>query len=131
MLLHGDIYTSSNAPASALRGRLACFGKVEAQPRAGRLQLYGLVQGLSYVVRLNDLKAPQHFRVRLAWVLRRPHDPAKPLHGDLKELFEISGLWVRNVGERRDLKLQIRRLIRRIVERVKIRRQTDAPLDAD
>jgi hypothetical protein len=29
---------------------------------------YGLVLGLSYVVRLNDLKTAQHLRVRLAWV---------------------------------------------------------------
>ena len=92
--------------------------KLSARQRAGRLQLYGLVRGLSYVVRLNDIRTAQHFRARLAGVLRRPHDLAKSLHGDLKELFDISGLWVRNVGERRDLKLQIRRLIRRIVERI-------------
>jgi hypothetical protein len=95
--------------------------------RAIRLQLYGLVRSLSYVVRLNDLKTAQHLRARLAWVLRRPHDLARPLHGDLKELFEISGLWVRNVGKRHDLKLQIRRLIRRIVERVKIQRRDRRP----
>jgi len=95
--------------------------KLTAQQRAIRLQLYGLVQSLSYVVRLNDLKTAQHFRARLAWVLRRPHDLAEPLHVDLKELFEISGLWVRNVGERHALRLQIRRLIRRIVERIKRR----------
>jgi hypothetical protein len=93
--------------------------KLSAQQRAGRLQLYGLVRSLSYVVRLNDLKTAQHFRARLAWVLRRRHDLAKPLHGDLKELFEISGLWVRNLGNRHDLKPQIQRLIRLIVQRLK------------
>jgi hypothetical protein len=97
--------------------------KLTAQQRAVRLQLYGLVRSLSYVVRLSDLKTTQHFRARLAWVLRRPHDIAKPLHGDLKELFDISGLWVRNVGERHDLKMQIQRLIRRIVQRVKVQRR--------
>jgi hypothetical protein len=102
--------------------------KVSARQRAVRLQLYGLVRSLSYVVRLNDLKTAQHFRARLAWVLRRPPDLAKPLHGDLKELFEISGLWVRNVGKRQDLKLQIRRLIRRIVQRVKIKRRNRRPV---
>ena len=56
---------------------------------------------------LNDIKTAHHFRARLAWVLRRPHDLAKPLHGDLKELFEISGLWVRNVGQRHALRPQI------------------------
>jgi hypothetical protein len=102
--------------------------KLTAQQRAIRLQLYGLVQSLSYVVRLNDLKTAQHFRARLAWVLRRPHDLARPLHGDLRELFEISGLWVRNVGERRDLKLQIRRLILRIGQRVKVQRRNRRPV---
>ena len=34
---------------------------VNAQQRTVRLQLYGLVQGLSCVVRLNDLKTAQHF----------------------------------------------------------------------
>ena len=88
---------------------------MNTQQRAQRLHLYGLVQGLSYVVRLNDLRTAQHFRVRLTGVLRRPHNLAKPLHDDLKELFEISGLWVRNVGNRHDIKLQIQRLIRRII----------------
>ena len=84
--------------------------KPSAQQRAGPLQLYGLVRGLSYVVRLNDLKTAQHFRAKLAWVLRGAHNLAMPLHGDLKELFEISGPWVRNVGKRHALELQTRRL---------------------
>jgi hypothetical protein len=88
---------------------------LNAQQRAQRLHLYGLVQSLSYVVRLNDLKTAQHLRARLVGVLRRSHNLAKPLHDDLKELFEISGLWVRNVGNRHDIKLQIQRLIRRII----------------
>ena len=104
--------------------------KPSAQQRAGPLQLYGLVRGLSYVVRLNDFKTAQYLRARLAWVLRRRHNLAKPLHGDLKELFEISGLWVRNVGERHALKLQIRRLIRRIIQRVKVRRRNRRPVAA-
>jgi hypothetical protein len=101
---------------------------VNAQRRTVRLQLYGLVQGLSYAVRLNDLKTAQHFRARLAWALRGPNNLAKPLHGDLKELFEISGLWVRNVGKRHALKLQIQRLIRRIIRRVKIQRRNRRPV---
>ena len=87
--------------------------KLSAQGQAVRLQLYGLVRSLSYVVRLNDLKTAQHFRARLAWVLRRPHDLAE-VHGDVKELFEISGLWVRNVGDRHDTSKQIRKLVHRM-----------------
>ena len=80
---------------------------MNARQRAQRLHLYGLVEGLSYVVRLNDLRTAQHFRARLTGVRRRPHNLAKPLHDDLKDLLEISGLWVRNVGNRHDIKLQI------------------------
>ena len=83
--------TSRSTPTGALSASEKM--KLTAQQRAVRLQLYGLVRSLSYVVRLSDLKTAQHFRARLAWVLRRPHDIAKPLHGDLKELFDISGLW--------------------------------------
>jgi hypothetical protein len=104
--------------------------KLTTEQLAQQLHLYGLVQSLSSVVRLNDHKTAQNLRARLAWVLRRPHDLAEPLHGDLKELFEISGLWVRNVGKRQDLKLQIRRLIRRIVQRIKVQRRSRRPLDA-
>ena len=123
-MLHADI------PGGRVNRRVVPRGvdvqaamKLNAQQLAQRLHLYGLVQGLSYVVRLNDLRTAQHFRARLAGVLRRPHNLAKPLHDELKELFEISGLWVRNVGNRHDIKLQIQRLIRRIVPRLKIQRR--------
>ena len=91
------------------------------QQRAQQLQLYGLVQGLSYVVRLKDFKTAQQLRAKLAWVLRRPHNLTKPQHHDLKELFAISGLWVRDVGNRHDIELRIRRLIRRIARRLRYR----------
>ena len=93
------------------------------QQRSEGLNLYGLVQNLSYVVRLNDLKTAQHLRARLAWALRRPHNLVKPLHGDLKELFEISGLWLRNVGDRHDTKRQVQRTIRRILPRLNVRQR--------
>ena len=92
--------------------------KLNAQQR---LQMYGLVQGLSYVVRLHDFKTAQHFRAKLAWVLRRPQNLTKPQHHDLKELFAISGLWVRDEGNRHDIELQIRRLIQRIARRLRCR----------
>ena len=91
--------------------------KLNAQQRAQRLHLYGLFQNLSYVVRLNDLKTAQHLRAKLAWVLRRPHNLMKPLHHDVKELFEISGLWVRDVATRHETQLLTRRLFGRIVWR--------------
>jgi hypothetical protein len=87
--------------------------------RPKRLHLYGLVQSLSYVVRLNDFKTAQHLRAKLAWVLRRPHTLTKPQHHDVEELLTISGLWVRNVGNRHETQLQTRRLIGRIVRRLR------------
>jgi hypothetical protein len=42
---------------------------LKAQQNLERLNLYGLVQGLSYVVRLDDFKTVQHLRASLAWVL--------------------------------------------------------------
>jgi hypothetical protein len=73
--------------------------KSNAQQRFERLNLYGLVQCMSYVIRLNDLKTAQHLRVRLALGLRRAGGLSKPLHADLKELFAISGMWLRNIGD--------------------------------
>jgi hypothetical protein len=94
--------------------------KLNAQQPFERLNLYGLVQGMSYVVRLNDVETTQHLRVRLALVLRYPGGLAKPLHAELIELFAISGVWIRNVGDRHDTKRKIQRLIRRIVPRLKL-----------
>ena len=74
--------------------------KLNAHERLERLNLYDLVQSLSYVVRLNDLKTAQRLRVRLASVLRHPKGLAKSLHAELTQLFAISGVWVRNVGDR-------------------------------
>jgi hypothetical protein len=94
--------------------------KLNAQQSLERPKLYGLVQSLSYVVRLNDIKTAQHLRVRLALALRHPGGLAKPLHTELKELFAISGVWVRD-GNRHDTKRQIRQLIRRIIPRLRAR----------
>jgi hypothetical protein len=94
---------------------------LKGQQPSQRLQLYGLVQGLSYVVRFNDFKTAQHVRAKLAWVLRSSHNLTKPQHHDLQELIAISGLWVRNVGNRHEAELQIRRLIRRIARRLQYR----------
>jgi hypothetical protein len=93
---------------------------LKAQQNLERLNLYGLVQGLSYVVRLDDFKTVQHLRASLAWVLRQPSGLPKPLHAELKQLFAISGVWVRNVGDRHDTKRQILQIIRRIVPGLKV-----------
>ena len=92
--------------------------KLNAQQRAERLNLYGLVQGLSYVIRLNDIRTVQHLRARLALVLRNSDGLAKPLHAEIKRLFVISGVWVRNVGDRHQTKRHVLQIIRRIIPRL-------------
>jgi hypothetical protein len=96
--------------------------KLNAHQRLEQLNLYGLVQSLSYVVRLDDLKTAQSLRVRLALVLRHPKGLTKSLLAELTQLFAISGLWVRNVGDRHQTKRHIQQLIRRILPRLKVRR---------
>src|SRR6476659_4532207 len=95
--------------------------KLNAHQRLERLNLYGLVQSLSYVVRLNDLKTAHRLRVRLALFLRHPKGRAKSLHAELTQLFAISGVWVRNVADRHDTKRQVQRMIRRILPLLKVR----------
>jgi hypothetical protein len=72
---------------------------------------------LDDAVRANDLKTAQYYRGRLARAIEHAakDDPAKSLHDALKELFEISGFWVRNVGTRQDAKRHILELIDRII----------------
>jgi hypothetical protein len=96
--------------------------KLSVRQRTQRLELCGLVQSLSCSVRLNDVKTTQRHRARLALALRHHQsDLAKPLHENLKELFAISGLWVRNVGNRHDTQRQIRQLSRYIIPRLNAR----------
>ena len=44
----------------------------------------------------------------------------RPLRDDVAWLFEISGLWLRNVGDRHDTKRQVQRMIRRILPRLNV-----------
>jgi hypothetical protein len=43
------------------------------------------------------------------------------MRDDVARLFEISGLWVRNVSDRHQTKRQIQRMIRRIIQRLDTR----------
>ena len=42
----------------------------------------------------------------------------EPLRNDVARLFQISRLWVRNIGNRHHTKRQIQRIIRRIIPRL-------------
>jgi len=43
----------------------------------------------------------------------------QPLQNDVARLFEVSGLWVRNVGNRHHTKRNIQRISRRIIQRLR------------
>ena len=74
--------------------------------------LAGRVKGLGYAVRLNDFKLAQRFRMGLAVILRHLDEPVRD---DVARLVDVSGLWVRNVGDRHKNKREIQKLARDIV----------------
>ena len=74
--------------------------------------LAGGIKGLRYAVRLNDFKLAQRFRMGLAVTLRHLDEPVRD---DVARLVDVSGLWVRNVGDRHKNKREIEKLARDIV----------------
>ena len=86
--------------------------------RAKGLELLsGRVKALRFAVRLDNFRRAQRLRMGLAAYLRHLE---KPLRDDVARLFEISGLWLRNVGDRHETKRQVQRMIRRILPRLSV-----------
>jgi hypothetical protein len=73
--------------------------------------LAGRIKGLHYAVRLNDFKRAQRFRMGLAVTLRHLDEPVRD---DVARLVDVSGSWVRNVGDRHKNKREIQKLARDI-----------------
>jgi hypothetical protein len=87
--------------------------------RAKGLELLsGRVKALRLAVDLDNFRLAQRLRMGLAAYLRHLE---RPLRDDVARLFEISGLWLRNVGDRHKTKRHIQQLIRRILPRLKVR----------
>jgi hypothetical protein len=84
--------------------------------RKGFSLLVARVKALRGAVRADNFRIAQ--RLRLALPLYVRHLEA-PLRNDIARLFEVSGLWVRNVGDRRQTKRRTL-VIRRILSRLKI-----------
>ena len=59
--------------------------------------LAGRIKGLLYAVRLNDFKLAQRLRMALVATLRHLDEPTRD---QVARLVDISGLWVRNIGDR-------------------------------
>ena len=76
------------------------------------------VNSLRHAVRLDNFRRAQHLRMGLAAYLRHLEDP---LRDDVARLFEISGLWLRNLGDCHQTKRQIQELIRHLIPRLRAR----------
>jgi hypothetical protein len=89
--------------------------KVSKGLRKGFTSLVARIKALRHAVRVDDFRLAQRLRMGLAVYLRHLK---KPLRNDISRLFEISGLWVRNIGNRRQTKRNIQRIIRRVIPRL-------------
>jgi hypothetical protein len=78
------------------------------------LRLCGLLKALRDTVRNNDFKVAQRLRFRLAGMKQHIEEG---LHDQLEKLSEISGQWIRGVGNRHEDKVLIKQLIERALRR--------------
>ena len=83
--------------------------------RKGLSLLVARVKALRRAVRVDNFRLAQ--RLRMGLVLHLKH-LKQPLRNDVAQLFEVSGLWVRNVGDRRQTKRTILRISRHIMQRL-------------
>ena len=89
--------------------------------RKGITLLVARIKGLRSAVRGDNFRMAQRLRLALPLYVRHLETP---LRRDIARLFDVSGLWVRNVGDRRHTKRSTLQIIRRIISRLKI--PTDA-----
>ena len=89
--------------------------KVSKGFRKGFTSLVARVKALRRAVSVDNFRFAQRLRMGLAPYLRHLKEP---LRNEIARLFEISGLWIRNVGDRHQIKRNIQRIIRRIVPRL-------------
>jgi hypothetical protein len=83
--------------------------------RKGFSLLVARVKALRRAVRVDNFRLAQRLRMGLALYLKHLE---QPLRNDVARLFEVSGLWVRNVGDRHQTKRNIQRISRRIIQRL-------------
>ena len=80
--------------------------------RKGFSLLAARVRALWRAVRVDNIRLAQRLRVGLGLYLKHLEEP---LRNDVRRLFEVSGLWVRNIGDRHKIKREIDRLAHDIV----------------
>jgi hypothetical protein len=83
--------------------------------RKGLSLLVARVKALRRAVRVDNFRLAQ--RLRMGLVLHLKH-LKQPLRDDVARLFDVSGLWVRNVGDRHQTKRTILRISRHIMQRL-------------
>ena len=95
----------------------AGLDKVSKGLRKGFQFLAAQVKALRRAVRVDNFRLAQRLRRGLALYLRHLKEP---LRNDVERLVRVSGVWVRNVGDRHDTKRQVQRMIRRILPRLNV-----------
>jgi hypothetical protein len=93
----------------------ASLFRVSKGLRAGFQYLAARVKALRRAVRVDNFRLAQRLRMGLVLYLRHLEEP---LRKDVARLVEVSGLWVRSVGDRHHTKPQIQRIARRIIQRL-------------
>src|ERR1700721_1409706 len=93
----------------------AAVDKVSKGLRKGFQFLAAQVKALRRAVRVDNFRLAQRLRMGLALYLRHLKEP---LRNDVERLVRVSGLWVRNVGDRHRTKRNIQRIIRQIIPRL-------------
>ena len=83
--------------------------------RKGFQFLVDRVKALRRAVLADNFRLAQRLRTGLGLYLRHLEEP---LRDDVARLFQVSGLWVRNIGDRHHTKRQIQRISRRIIRRL-------------
>jgi hypothetical protein len=83
--------------------------------RKGFTSLIARIKALRRAVREDNFRLAQRLRMGLTAYLRHLREP---LRNDISRLLQISGLWVRNIGDRRQTKRNIQRIIRRVMPRL-------------
>jgi hypothetical protein len=83
--------------------------------RKGFSVLVARVKALRRAVRVDNFRLAQRLRMALPLYVRHLKEPVRK---DIVRLFEVSGLWVRSVGDRRQTKRHIQRISRRIIQRL-------------
>ena len=97
--------------------RQAAVDKVSKGLRKGFQFLAARVKALRRAVRVDNFRLAQRLRMGLALYLRHLKEP---LRNDVERLVQVSGLWVRNVGDRHRPSGNIQRIIRRIIPRLNV-----------